>query len=61
MVDLTRDIVKQVIVAPYLSGLDQCPSKEDLVEPTITAMRELHKTVLTDYFLYLSRVRNPLE
>jgi hypothetical protein len=61
MVDSTKDIVKHVIVAPYLSGLDQYPTKESLVKPTITAMQELHKTVLTDYFLYLSRVKNPLE
>jgi len=59
MVDSTREIVKQAIVAPYLSSIDQCPTKNDLVEPTIATMRELHKTVLTDYYLYLSTIKNP--
>ncbi len=61
MVDSTRDIVKQQIVAHYVSGLDQCPTTDSMVQPTLTAIKDLHKVILTGYSLYLSVVDNPQE
>ncbi len=61
MVDSTRNIVKQQIVTAYVSGLDQCPTTASMVEPTIAHIRQLKEVILTDYSLYLSRMKNPQE
>ena len=61
MVDPTREIVKKQIVGPYLSSLDKCPTTASMVQPTIDAIKELQKAILTEYSVYLSKVDNTQE
>ena len=61
MVDPTREIVKKQIVGPYLSSLDKCATTASMVQPTIDAIKELQKAILTEYTVYLSKVDNPHE
>ena len=53
--------IKDLILAPYVNRIDQCASVKDMVDPTITVIRELAKEILTDHHLYLSTVYNPQE
>ncbi len=61
MVDSTCDVVIQEVLIPYLSELEQHPDDATLVQHTINTIRGLQKAFLTDYFLYLSRIRSPQE
>jgi hypothetical protein len=61
MVDSTLDTVRDEIVLPYLDGLAQCPTTEKMVQLTIATIRDLHRLILTEHFLYLDSVRNPQE
>jgi len=53
--------IKDLILTPYVNRIDQCASVKDMVDPTITVIRELAKEILTDHHLYLSTVYNPQE
>ncbi len=61
MADQTRAIVKDNILAKYITKIDQCPTVLDMVPPTVTVIKELAAQILTDHFLYLSTVDNPQE
>ncbi len=59
MVESTCYIVRQYVVLSNLSELEQRPDDAIMVQPAISMIRVLHKAFFKDYFLYLSRMRNP--
>ena len=59
MVESTCDIMQQYLVLSNLSEFEQRPDDTIMVQPAISTIRVLHKAFFKDYFLYLSRMRNP--
>jgi len=51
--------IKDLILAPHVNRIDQCASVKDMVDPTITVIRELAKEIQTDHQLYISTLYNP--
>jgi hypothetical protein len=61
LVDQARANVKDLILAPYVGKIDQCATVLEMVQPTVTVIRELAKEILIDHHLYLSTIANPQE
>jgi len=59
LVDQARSNVKDLIITPYVGKIDQCATVLEMVQPTVTVIRELAKEILIDHHLYLSTVANP--
>ena len=61
LVDQARSNVKDLIITPYVGKIDQCATVLEMVQPTVTVIRELAKEILIDHHLYLSTIANPQE
>ena len=61
LVDQARANVKDLLLSPYVVKIDQCASIAEMVQPTVTVIRELAKEILIDHHLYLSTVSNSEE
>ena len=53
--------MKDRILNPYVGKIGQCATILDMVQPTVTVIRELAKEILIDHHHYLSKVANPQE
>ncbi len=58
LVDQEHLNVKDLILTPYVGKIDQCATYLDMVQPTVTVIRDLAKEILIDHHLYLSTVSN---
>jgi len=61
LVDQARAKVKDIILAPYVGKINKCATIPEMVQPTVTVIRDLAKEILIDHYLYLSTVSNPQE
>ena len=61
LADETRLLIKNHIVADYVTQIDQCPTVADMVPPTLTVVKELAKEILKNHHLHLETVDDPQE
>ena len=61
LVDQARANVKDIILAPFIGKINKCATIPEMVQPTVTVIRDLAKEILVDHHLYLSTVANPQE